>query len=188
MIVKTLEDLRGTKGEKLTEHWSSMRFLHTEDGMGFSINDVTLHAGCDMVIEYKNHLETCYCIAGEGAVIDLETDKEHPLLPGTIYALDKHDRHRLKAFTDLRIICTFSPALEGGEEHRADGSYPVSKPAAKAKGAAKAKPKSKSKAKTKAKPARKSGAKPKAPRSQEASRSSLAIRPSMKKRQGVTQP
>jgi L-ectoine synthase len=130
MIVKTLDDLRGTKGEKLTKHWSSMRFLHAEDRMGFSINDVTLHAGCDMIIEYKNHLETCYCIAGEGAVTDLATGRVHPLVPGTIYALDSHDRHRLQAFSEVRIICTFSPALIGGEEHRADGSYPAAKLAA----------------------------------------------------------
>jgi hypothetical protein len=34
MIVKTTDDIRGTKGEVKTESWSSYRLLHKEDGMG----------------------------------------------------------------------------------------------------------------------------------------------------------
>ena len=34
MIVKTLEDVTGTKGEAHGDKWHSMRLLHAEDGMG----------------------------------------------------------------------------------------------------------------------------------------------------------
>jgi L-ectoine synthase len=44
-----------------------------------------------------------------------------------MYTLDKHDRHRLKAKTALRIICVFTPALVGTEIHDKDGSYPILK-------------------------------------------------------------
>jgi len=155
MIVKTLEDVRGTKGDMHTKNWSSVRFLHAEDGMGYSVTDTHLHPGCDLVIEYKNHLEACYCIEGEGSIEDLKVGKVHRLLPGTIYVLDKHDRHRLRSTNGCRIICTFAPALSGGEVHRADGSYapaPASgkasaKAAKRKRAAGKAKAKIKSRAK-----------------------------------------
>ena len=47
-----------------------------------------------------------------------------PIRPGTMYALDKHNRHILRATKgDLQRVCTFSPALSGRETHDADGSY-----------------------------------------------------------------
>ena len=42
-----------------------------------------------------------------------------------MYALDEHDRHRIDATTDMRIVCVFSPALAGPETHDEDGSYPL---------------------------------------------------------------
>ena len=40
-------------------------------------------------------------------------------MPGTIYALDKHDSHYLCASPDedLRLVCMFTPALTGDEAH-----------------------------------------------------------------------
>jgi L-ectoine synthase len=107
-----------------TEHWSSQRFLHREDGMGFTLTDTTLEAGLDSIIHYKNHLEACYCIEGEGTIEDLSTGTVHEIKPGTMYALDRHDRHRLRARTQLRLVCVFNPALAGREIHDAEGSYP----------------------------------------------------------------
>lgn len=156
MIIRTLDDLRGTKGEKDTPNWSSMRFLHTEDRMGFTVTDTWIKPGADQVIEYKNHLEACYCIEGEGTIEDLKTGKTQAIRAGTIYALDKHDRHRIKTVSGMRLICTFTPALAGGEVHRPDGSYAAApKPAKPAK--AKRKPTGRTKAarKPKRRPARK---------------------------------
>ena len=28
---------------------------------------------------------------------------------GAIYVLDQHERHRLKAFSELRLVCVFTP-------------------------------------------------------------------------------
>jgi L-ectoine synthase len=43
-------------------------------------------------------------------------------VPGTLYALDQHDAHFLVAspHEDLRLVCVFSPALNGDEVHRLD--------------------------------------------------------------------
>ena len=69
-------------------------------------------------LEYENHLEACYCIEGKGSVIEMD-GTEHEIVPGTIYALDKHDSHYLCASKDedLRLVCMFTPALTGDEAH-----------------------------------------------------------------------
>jgi L-ectoine synthase len=123
MILKTTADLAGTKGEVKTKLWSSYRFLHKEDGMGVTLTDAVLEPGLDQVFWYKNHLEAVYCLEGEGTLEDLATGKVYAIRPGTLYALDKHDRHRLKVTSRMRVVCTFVPPLLGGEMHDADGSY-----------------------------------------------------------------
>jgi L-ectoine synthase len=75
------------------------------------------------VLWYKNHLEACYCIEGEGTVEDMATGEVHKLAPGTLYCLDKHDRHHLKSEKGMRLICTFVPPIVGNERHDADGSF-----------------------------------------------------------------
>jgi L-ectoine synthase len=122
MIVRNREDVLGTKGEAHGDKWRSLRFLHEEDGMGVTLVDGVLEPGFDMVLWQKNHLEACYCIEGEGTVEELDTGIVHEIGPGTIYAMNDHDRHRIRAKTRMRVICTFLPALTGFEKHDADGS------------------------------------------------------------------
>jgi L-ectoine synthase len=64
--------------------------------MGVTLTDAVLEAGLDQVWWYKNHLEAVYCLEGEGVLEDLVTGKSYEIRPGTLYALDKHERHRLK--------------------------------------------------------------------------------------------
>jgi L-ectoine synthase len=123
MIVRTRDELKGTKGDVRAEGWSSSRFLHREDGMGVTITDAILEEGLDRIFWYKNHLETVFCIEGEGTLEDLATGRTYDIKPGTLYALDKHDRHRLKVRRQMRVICTFVPPLVGGEMHDEEGSY-----------------------------------------------------------------
>ncbi len=122
MIVKTREDVLGTKGEAHGDRWRSLRLLHQEDGMGVTLVDGLLDPGFDMVLWQKNHLEACYCIEGEGTVEELESGRVHEIKAGTLYAMNDHDRHRIRAITRMRVICTFVPPLTGSEVHDADGS------------------------------------------------------------------
>ena len=126
MIVRTVEDLKtqGSYREK-PGVWSSARYLLRRDGMGFTLTHTTIAAGSSQTMQYKNHVEGNLIIAGEGELTDLATGIVHRLTPGTMYALDQHDRHRIDAGTDMRIVCVFSPALAGPETHDEDGSYPV---------------------------------------------------------------
>ncbi len=125
MIVRTLDDLTGTAHDVTGPGWQSRRLLTKPDGMGYTMTDTIIRAGAEMTLEYANHLEACYCITGEGDVRDHATGVVHPIRPGTIYALDQHDRHTLRAAAggDMRLICCFTPALSGTERHGASGGY-----------------------------------------------------------------
>lgn len=124
MIVRRAEDLRGSPADVRTEHWSSLRLLVRDDGLGFTVTDTVLEPGLDLTLEYRNHLEACYCLEGEAAMEDLATGEVHPIRPGTLYALDRHDRHRIRALSRTRLVCVFTPALAGTEVHDESGSYP----------------------------------------------------------------
>jgi len=127
MIVRSLNQIKGTDLDVETEKWASRRLLVKRDGLGFSLSETTIHPGSESTIWYKNHFEACYCVEGEGEIESLSPDRQRSKIePGTLYALDKHDRHILRAFTTLKLICVFSPALSGTEVHDRDGSYPLS--------------------------------------------------------------
>lgn len=127
MLIHSLDEIKDTERQVLPEDktWLSRRLLLKKDGLGFSFNDTIVFAGTELHVWFKNHLEACYCIEGEGEVETLVDGKIYPILPGTLYAVDKHDKHILRAKTDLRLICIFSPALTGKEVHDEDGSYPL---------------------------------------------------------------
>ena len=126
MIVRTVEDLKtlGSYREK-PGVWSSARYLLRRDAMGFTLTQTTVAAGASQTMQYKNHVQANLIIEGEGDLTDLATGTVYRLMPGTMYALDQHDRHRIDATTDMRIVCVFSPALAGPETHDEDGSYPL---------------------------------------------------------------
>lgn len=124
MLVRTLDELASGKGEIRTPFWSSHRLLHKDDGMGVTLTDAILEPGLDQIWWYKNHLETVYCLEGDGLLEDLGTGMFYEIKPGTLYALDNHERHRLRVKKRMRVICTFVPPLVGGEIHDAEGSYP----------------------------------------------------------------
>ena len=123
MIVTTLNDLLGTERDIHGQAWASRRFLLAEDGVGFTMTETTTKAGSEQVLWYKHHIEANYVIEGEGEVENIATGEVFPLNPGTMYVLDKNEKHRLKSVTSLRLVCVFSPALTGGETHDEDGSY-----------------------------------------------------------------
>lgn len=125
MIIRKLDEMVGSDREVSADTWSSRRLLLADDGMGFSMHDTILHAGTETPMWYRNHVEAVYCVAGEGELVDRESGAVHPIAPGTLYALDKHDKHVLKATTELRMVCVFNPPLVGVETHDADGSYPL---------------------------------------------------------------
>lgn len=127
MIVRTLEEIIGSENDIAAETgtWASRRMLLKKDGMGFSFHDTTIFAGTTTLIWYKNHLEAVYCVGGEGELEVIGTGEIFKIKDGTMYALNGHEKHYLRAFSDMRMVCVFNPPLTGKEVHNEDGVYPL---------------------------------------------------------------
>jgi len=125
MIVRKLEDVVGTEREVDTANWTSRRLLLKKEGMGFSLHDTVIRPGTETTMCYRNHLEAVYCIEGEGEVEVLPDGPTYRIVPGTVYALDQHEHHVLKARTRMRMVCVFNPPCTGDEVHGEDGAYPL---------------------------------------------------------------
>lgn len=125
MIIRTLHDASGTDRKVDADNWNSVRLLLNDDTMGFSFHITTIYAGTTTRMHYTNHLEAVYCIKGEGEVLELANGRAHTICPGTLYALDRHDAHELKATTELTLVCVFNPPLHGRETHDVSGAYPL---------------------------------------------------------------
>lgn len=123
MIVKTLAQTLNTPAHVKGDAFESRRILLAADSVGYSLHDTLVKAGTTQHLHYMNHIESNYCIEGEGEVENVTTGEVHPVTPGTMYLLDQHDAHILRARTDMRLVCIFTPALTGHETHNKDGSY-----------------------------------------------------------------
>lgn len=125
MIVRSLADTIGSRAHVFADTWNSRRLLLAGDRMGFSLHDTVIEAGTETRMWYRHHLEAVYCIEGEGSVEEVATGVVHEVIPGTVYALDQHDRHVLRARTRMRVICVFNPPCTGLETHDEHGTYPL---------------------------------------------------------------
>ena len=129
MIVRSLAKVKGTNREVRDKNWTSARLLLEKDGMGFSFHITKIDADSEIEIQYLNHLESVYCIRGKGSITDLKTNQTHIILPGTIYALNEHDKHILRAEEELELACVFNPPCTGNEVHDKTGAYPIAETA-----------------------------------------------------------
>lgn len=125
MIVLDANDLHGSARDASGPGWSSLRMLVKSDNMGFSMNETIVQAGASLTLEYKNHLEGCYCVSGAGRVTDHATGNVLEIKTGVLYGLDQHDNHTLTVDDgmDVFLISVFNPTLQGDEVHGEDGSY-----------------------------------------------------------------
>ncbi len=118
MYVRSLSDVEETEH---FVHWgngTSHRLLTAKDSMGFTVCHTIVHAGTESELHYRNHLEACYCIDGEGEVEDMNGNV-FPIQKGDIYVLNENDRHLLRGGenNDLVLVSIFNPPLKGTERH-----------------------------------------------------------------------
>lgn len=125
MKIIHLAEIQGTDREVKCPKgdFVSNRFLLESDGMGYSVTKTIIPQGTKAIWHYKNHLESCYCVKGLGAIRKEGEDLFHKILPDSIYVLDKNDRHEFIAIEETHLICVFNPPLKGKEVHKEDGSY-----------------------------------------------------------------
>ncbi|SFS01513.1 ectoine synthase [Agrococcus baldri] len=125
MKVIHIDELDGTANDVDHDTWRSRRFVLADAGVGFSFHDTLLRAGTETEMWYANHIECVYVYQGTGTLVNRETGEEFPLKPGTMYLLDKHDKHTVRAETDIRCACVFNPPVTGREVHDENGVYPL---------------------------------------------------------------
>jgi L-ectoine synthase len=126
MIVRTLEECKNSERRIVSDNWESTRMLLKDDNMGFSFHITTIYDNTETHIHYQNHLESVYCISGEGE-IEVIGDKTYPIKPGTLYILDNNDEHYLRAYKGKEMVmaCVFNPPITGAEVHDKNGVYPL---------------------------------------------------------------
>jgi L-ectoine synthase len=130
VIIRDLNEARNSERHVFSEGWDSVRLLLKGDGMGFSFHITTIYQGAELQMHYKNHLESVYCVSGEGSIEDCATGEVHEIRPGVMYALDKHDKHVLRGRTEMIMACCFNPPVTGKEVHGPDGAYALDEEAA----------------------------------------------------------
>lgn len=125
MIVRTLAGIDRTDRDVEAPTWRSRRLVLAREQVGFSLHDTIIYAGTETSMWYANHIEAVYCIGGTGELVNDETGERHDLAAGTMYLLDGHERHTVRATTDLRMVCVFNPPVTGREVHDENGVYPL---------------------------------------------------------------
>jgi L-ectoine synthase len=123
MLVTNLNDLNDTERDIKSETWRSRRMVLAREGVGFSFHDTVIYAGTTSTFHYANHIEAVYCVQGEGTLTNEVTGEVHELKDGTMYLLDGHEKHTVRATTEMRMACVFNPPVTGRETHDADGIY-----------------------------------------------------------------
>ncbi len=126
MRIIHLNDIENTNRSVDTGDWVSRRLVTAREDVSYSLHDTTMRAGSSTLMHYPHHLESVYCIEGEGEVQALDDKTSHKVEPGVAYVLDKHDQIRLTATTDMRLISAIAPALIGDEELDENGGFPLS--------------------------------------------------------------
>jgi L-ectoine synthase len=125
LIVRNLEDITGTDRDVEAPTWRSRRLVLAGEKVGFSLHDTVLYAGTETRMWYANHIEAVYCVEGTGELLNEETGETHAVRPGTMYLLNGHEHHTLRAHTDVRTVCVFNPPCTGREVHDENGVYPL---------------------------------------------------------------
>jgi len=118
VIVRTLDEVVGSDRDIGGDGWRSRRLLLRRDELGFSFHDTTVAAGSELNLQYRHHLEACYCLEGEAELIegylpDQLSDEELGELVGA--AIDETGASEQKQMGD--VMSALMPKLGG----RADG-------------------------------------------------------------------
>ena len=89
-----------------------------QDPEGYQFGIVTVSAETPAFFRQKREGVDEF-IEGEGEV---ETNGVvYSIKPGSMYALNRNDKHYLRAKTTMRLVCVFNPPLKGNESHSLTG-------------------------------------------------------------------
>jgi L-ectoine synthase len=122
VLYQSLNDIVGSARDVDWGNGTSRRLVVAGDNRGFTVTDTYVRPETETLLRFDRHFEACYCIEGSGRVE--AGGQTWTLEPGTLYAPDKGEEHRLSSMTGMRLICVFNPPLQGDETHNSDPDRP----------------------------------------------------------------
>ena len=114
--MRTLDEVLDSDRNVEAPTFASRRLLLKKDGIEFLLSDAIAHEGSiNGPWWHKNHVETCYCVEGEGELEVLEACEPgiYQIKPGTLYAPDKHARHILQDPVEIDLCVQAAPHWPG---------------------------------------------------------------------------
>ena len=95
--------------------YDTVRLLIAEDDATIGLTDITLHPGIPAVYGYDHHLEVVYCLEGSAEIDKLDDAPVEQITPGSVWIARPGERFRFIAHAPTRLICVFTPPLQGDE-------------------------------------------------------------------------
>lgn len=118
-IIRTIDDIIGTKRDVAWGNGFSRRMLVKSDGLGFALCQTLGNANTDSALQYRNHFESCYYVSGSGEYV--WASGRHPIETGdalaTVFIMDKNDAHRMVIRDESICLSVFTPPIKGHETH-----------------------------------------------------------------------
>ncbi len=116
MFISSVQEVIGTDRDVQGPGWKSRRVILAEDGMGYSVHETLVDAGTHLRLNYANHRETVYVVAGRGTVTDVAGERAVSLQPGSVYSGGVGEEHILVCDTEMTFLVIFTPGLVADEE------------------------------------------------------------------------
>ncbi|MGL4174707.1 MAG: ectoine synthase [Dermatophilaceae bacterium] len=101
-------------------NYESLRMLLAQDGVGVSFTDVVLAPSIEDTYGYQDRTEVAYCISGSATLADLDSGMRHEIRAGVLWVASPGSRFTFSATEPTRLVCGFSPTLEGHESGLVD--------------------------------------------------------------------
>ena len=114
MRVIRKDELNGSSRRIQNDNYTTTRFLLASDQAGVSLTDIVLMPGIREAYGYAALTESAYCLEGEATVTEA-AGKREAITPGTMWVAEPGETFRFVAIRPTRLICVFTPPLEGDE-------------------------------------------------------------------------
>ena len=124
-VVRHLSELVGTERDVDWTSGRSHRYLIKEDGFPIGLHNTSVYAKTKSKLEYRNHIESVYYIAGKATYHWADTNgkwvKEETKIDkdnGTTFFMNLNDPHLVEIDDkESCCLCIFDPVLGGKETH-----------------------------------------------------------------------
>lgn len=119
VVVRSVDEIIGSDRDVFWGNGYSRRLLVRKDGFGFALCVTQGNPDTSSPLQYRNHVESCYYVAGTGEYV--WEGGRHPIDTNggvsTVFVMNEHDAHHMVVKEESTCLSIFSPAIEGHESH-----------------------------------------------------------------------